>query len=673
MSLRMFKPSNETYTHNELKEEKPAPESECQQKIFLVERDGKYLLMAEAPHIENLAFKAGGTRGASYIGAVAALENAGILPQVKRVIGASAGSMIALLIALGYSTQEIITLCENINFSDITGSWADIIANREINSPNASLGKHVGVFSPNKALATFRRIIFDRISAIRKKDPANFNKIFSDLAKRLEAGQENHDAIITFNDLYLLKTIYPQENLRDLFIVATDIDSKTARAFSWEMDPDMEIALAIIASIGLPKIFTTIIQYDGHEYHDGGTTSLLPIEKFDDPRYYSAEYPFAHSISDKNTESTPVNLSTLGIGITKDNEANQLFEPDPPPDTLLQWAQDRLQSYISPIIAHGVNYHENWKIEKKEHIEKYPQRMILPRDYQIPGLSDLREDQRNALIVSGYEATEEWLKNHEQELMLLGVGNTFGEMIKDLDYNQLIILSNLLAQDKIQFDFSRELSDIEKKVFRDAVLHICHEQAKILYPPEIRIHEAINSIKKFLNSNEARDHYSDDNIKIIINALTRLESRLNVNDLTSTAATCAKSLLPLFINKIPALELPDALAMQLMNQLVHAHLSYKLASLAKAIKKINRNDPYLSTAIHLQEILLDAAKTTTAPDFTSHLEKLKKAVEKLGPFSDNTLRDIQENTLSMIANDLHTYSQRFLSNQPDEILPIPKK
>jgi len=58
--------------------------------------------------IENLVFNVGGVLGIAYAGAIEALEKQGILSQVKRTAGTSAGAVAAALISLGYSSKEIV-------------------------------------------------------------------------------------------------------------------------------------------------------------------------------------------------------------------------------------------------------------------------------------------------------------------------------------------------------------------------------------------------------------------------------------------------------------------------------------------------------------------------------------------------------------------------------------
>jgi len=55
---------------------------------------------------ENLAFEGGGAKGYAYIGAIQCLETYKVYPQqIKRVAGTSIGSLFAILVALGCSTE----------------------------------------------------------------------------------------------------------------------------------------------------------------------------------------------------------------------------------------------------------------------------------------------------------------------------------------------------------------------------------------------------------------------------------------------------------------------------------------------------------------------------------------------------------------------------------------
>ena len=56
---------------------------------------------------ECLVFKGGGAKGAIYPGAIRALEDAGIMPHIKRFAGASAGALVAALLAAGLTSEQL--------------------------------------------------------------------------------------------------------------------------------------------------------------------------------------------------------------------------------------------------------------------------------------------------------------------------------------------------------------------------------------------------------------------------------------------------------------------------------------------------------------------------------------------------------------------------------------
>ena len=56
---------------------------------------------------ECLAFKGGGAKGSIYPGAIRALEEVGVMPHIKRFAGASAGALIAALLAAGLSADQL--------------------------------------------------------------------------------------------------------------------------------------------------------------------------------------------------------------------------------------------------------------------------------------------------------------------------------------------------------------------------------------------------------------------------------------------------------------------------------------------------------------------------------------------------------------------------------------
>ena len=66
----------------------------------------------------NLVFEGGGVKGIAYVGALEVLQKKGILKDIKRVGGTSAGAINALLLALGYSNADQLKILKALNFKN---------------------------------------------------------------------------------------------------------------------------------------------------------------------------------------------------------------------------------------------------------------------------------------------------------------------------------------------------------------------------------------------------------------------------------------------------------------------------------------------------------------------------------------------------------------------------
>ena len=62
---------------------------------------------AQTPDVKNLVFEGAGIRGIAYAGVLASLEEQGVLENIEKVGGTSAGAITALLFSLGYSPSEL--------------------------------------------------------------------------------------------------------------------------------------------------------------------------------------------------------------------------------------------------------------------------------------------------------------------------------------------------------------------------------------------------------------------------------------------------------------------------------------------------------------------------------------------------------------------------------------
>jgi len=189
--------------------------------------------------IENLVFKGGGVLGIAYAGAIEALEKEGVLSQVKRTAGTSAGAVAATLISLGYSSKEIVEVLGDTNFKKFQDDLNPL-----------KLTKKYGLYRGEKLLNWIEEII--------EQKTGNKNLTFAELE---------------------------EQGYKTLKVFASDLNTATLTEFSCQKTPDVKIAESIRASMSIPLFFDAWKFPDGkpnnHIYVDGGVLYNYPITAFD--------------------------------------------------------------------------------------------------------------------------------------------------------------------------------------------------------------------------------------------------------------------------------------------------------------------------------------------------------------------------------------------------------
>ena len=190
-------------------------------------------------HIENLVFKGGGVLGIAYAGAIETLEEKGILKNIKRVAGTSAGSIIATLVALKFNSKEIKSILNSTDFKDF-----------EDDGDLTRIVRTYGIYKGDFFLKWLKRLI--------KKKTGSEETTFGDLSNK---------------------------NFLDLRVFATDLTNVELKEFSNKSTPNVIIAEAVRASMSIPLIFVawkfTNNVPDDHLYVDGGLLCNYPISAFE--------------------------------------------------------------------------------------------------------------------------------------------------------------------------------------------------------------------------------------------------------------------------------------------------------------------------------------------------------------------------------------------------------
>lgn len=189
--------------------------------------------------ITNLVLEGGGVKGIAYCGAIRALEEEKVLSDMKNIIGSSVGSIIALGITLGLSSDKLLDLMNKLDFNKIKD-------------------KRRGVFNKLYHFMTKYGIY---------KGDYLYNYIGNVLEKYCKKD-------ITFKELYLITDI-------NLVITGTNIDKGIVEYFSHKTHPNMPVRLAVRISMSIPYVFEAI-KYNGDTYVDGGVLENYPFNYFKD-------------------------------------------------------------------------------------------------------------------------------------------------------------------------------------------------------------------------------------------------------------------------------------------------------------------------------------------------------------------------------------------------------
>lgn len=146
------------------------------------------------------------------------------LAHVKEISGASAGAILALMLALGFTVDEIMNIALEIDVGDLV---------------RVSIRSFVSKYG------------FVDTTRIR--------------AKLLEVMGANP----TFNDLKI-----------KLYIAAYCLNTGKTEYFSRDTHGDMYVLDAVCMSIAIPILFSAVKHTNGHLYCDGGTKECVPVEVF---------------------------------------------------------------------------------------------------------------------------------------------------------------------------------------------------------------------------------------------------------------------------------------------------------------------------------------------------------------------------------------------------------
>ena len=204
---------------------------------------------------EALVFEGGGVLGIAYPSALRVASDRGALENARKFGGASAGSLIAAMLACKADVDYLEREIESTDYSKFFDSTFGVVRD---------------------AYRFYSRGGYAQGHALRSK----IGKTMWDLT-----GDEN----ITFAEI-------EQRFGNQLSVVATSMTERRSLIFDAQKTPQQPVADALLASSSYPLVFPLVDYYDpiakkSHKLWDGGLLNNFPIQLFDEQQEVSIDQP----------------------------------------------------------------------------------------------------------------------------------------------------------------------------------------------------------------------------------------------------------------------------------------------------------------------------------------------------------------------------------------------
>ena len=198
--------------------------------------------MASQQHLSfrTLVLSGGGPRCASFLGCLQHLEEEGLLKEVVRYVGCSAGSMICLLLSMGVASADIRRHLVD-DFRQYGCHELDV--DQIFDFPTAW-----GLDDGSKLVAFFRRCI-----------------------ARFLPGAPS-DGAVSFAGLQALSP-----GNRRLVVCVSNLTTGQHQYMDAARTPDMDVALALRMSVSIPFIYSPV-SHEGALFVDGGLFNNFPLD-----------------------------------------------------------------------------------------------------------------------------------------------------------------------------------------------------------------------------------------------------------------------------------------------------------------------------------------------------------------------------------------------------------
>lgn len=340
---------------------------------------------------KNLVFEGGGVKGIAYVGALTKLHEEGILQNIVRVAGTSVGAMVAVLVGVGFTAEEINTILGEIKFQNfLDSSWGVV---RNTSRLLSDYGWYKGEF--------FRELMAGYI----ERKTGNRDITFKELETRRKNG----------------------EHFLDIHLIGADLTTGYSIVFNSKNTPHVNIADAARISMSIPLFFAAVkgIQGNDHIYVDGGLLDNYAIKVFDQSNLVQTknnkrktEYyeKINEQLRAKNTKSNAkvieyvYNKETLGFRLDAKEDINLFLNQDEAPKKEIK----NFFSYTKALVTTLIDFQNNVHLHSDDW-----QRTVYIDTLGVSSLDfNLPEKTKQALVDSGYNYTTaylDWYNNDEEK------------------------------------------------------------------------------------------------------------------------------------------------------------------------------------------------------------------------------------------------------------------
>ena len=233
---------------------------------------------------KNMVFAGGGVLGIAYLGVLDYLYQNGVMQNIQKVAGASAGAITACITSFNLPFNEVKAIADSLDYSKIPGK--EELLGPKVLPPSIKkqlnkvfgnidclyrLTKQYGWYSSNYFYDWLRLQIDSQFDFQKKLPPYTFSD---------------------FKNTSLHKNERP---FLDLYVIGTDVSSQVSSVFCYETTPDMEVAQAVRISMSMPLFFEAIKHPEAIKnpnevirgtnmpaiFSDGGIMYSYPINLFD--------------------------------------------------------------------------------------------------------------------------------------------------------------------------------------------------------------------------------------------------------------------------------------------------------------------------------------------------------------------------------------------------------